>query len=101
MRVTVSLVWSYLILAVPGSLLAQQTDNSLVDAVRYGGFEVVQARLQQSVDVNERQPDGATALHWAVYLDDLDASRLLLEAGAAAECIHPPTPKWLLLRWWG
>ncbi|MBM62635.1 MAG: hypothetical protein CL484_06760 [Acidobacteria bacterium] len=85
MRVTVSLVWSYLILAVPGSLLAQQTDNSLVDAVRYGGFEVVQARLKQSVDVNERQPDGATALHWAVYLDDLDASRLLLEAGAAAD----------------
>jgi ankyrin repeat protein len=32
--------------------------------------------------VNEAQPDGMTALHWAAHLDDLETARLLVKAGA-------------------
>ena len=35
-------------------------------------------------DVNVTQADGATALHWAAYLDDPETARLLIDAGAAA-----------------
>ena len=33
-------------------------------------------------DVNVAQPDGATALAWAIYLDDQEAAEMLLAAGA-------------------
>jgi ankyrin repeat protein len=35
--------------------------------------------------VNAPQPDGATALHWAAYEDDLSLARLLTDAGAAVD----------------
>ena len=37
---------------------------------------------QQKADVNAPQVDGATALHWAVYRDDLELADLLIRAGA-------------------
>ena len=38
--------------------------------------------LRQKADVNAPQADGATALHWAVQLDDLEMADLLIQAGA-------------------
>ena len=38
--------------------------------------------LRQHVDPNVRQPDGASALHWAAHWDDLDLADLLIGAGA-------------------
>jgi len=38
--------------------------------------------VTQKADVNAPQADGATALHWAVYRDDLATVDLLLKAGA-------------------
>jgi ankyrin repeat protein len=38
--------------------------------------------VKQHFDVNARQPDGATALHWAAHWDDLEAADLLIHAGA-------------------
>ena len=34
------------------------------------------------MDVNAAQPDGATALSWATYLDDRESAELLIAAGA-------------------
>ena len=33
-------------------------------------------------DVNATQPDGTTALHWAVRQDDLETAQMLISAGA-------------------
>lgn len=57
----------------------------LADAVEYGNKPAVRSLLQQHVDVNAVQGDGATALHWAVYQDDAETTALLIAAGANAK----------------
>ena len=81
----VSLVWSGLVLLLSAPVLAQRPGLRLVNAVRHDDRDAVRALLQQQVDVNARQPDGATALHWAAYLDDLETADLLIGAGAVAD----------------
>jgi ankyrin repeat protein len=54
----------------------------IADAVMKGDKTAVRALLQRKADVNAPQVDGATALHWAVYRDDLDTASLLIGAGA-------------------
>ena len=63
---------------------AQTSDLRLMEAVRLQDSEAVERLLHASADVNAPQADGATALHWAAYLDDVETARLLLEAGADA-----------------
>jgi ankyrin len=57
-------------------------DQRLVDAARSRNLVEVRRLLQQRIDVNAPQPDGATALHWAVYADDVPMTELLIRAGA-------------------
>ncbi len=71
-----------LCLAAPAAFAAG--DSPLIAAVRAGNADVVRSLLQRKVDVNASQGDGATALHWAVHLDDLATTDLLLRAGAKA-----------------
>ena len=56
--------------------------------------EAVSTLVEQQVDLDATQADGATALHWAVYQDDLDVARRLILAGAdaAASNDHGVTP---------
>ncbi len=54
----------------------------LVDAARRGDHDAVRTLLTTGGDVNAREADGATALHWAVLADDGESVRLLLRAGA-------------------
>ena len=73
-------------------------DEGVVDAARQGDFSAVQALIeQQQVDVNEAQPDGATALHWAAYRGDLQTARLLISAEADVNAANDygATPLWL------
>jgi ankyrin repeat protein len=60
-------------------------DLRLIEAIRSRNVEAARALLKQRVDVNARQGDGATALHWAVHLDDMTAVDMLLRAGAKAD----------------
>lgn len=48
----------------------------------------LQSLLQQKADVSAPQPDGATALHWAVYHDDSESARLLIKAGAKTDAAN-------------
>ena len=45
-------------------------DARLPDAVQRRDTQAVQSLLAERADVNMRQGDGATALHWAAYLED-------------------------------
>jgi ankyrin repeat protein len=54
----------------------------LVDAVKSGDRNAAIALLQQKVNVNAPEPDGTTALHWAVQKDDFDLVQRLIKAGA-------------------
>jgi ankyrin repeat protein len=60
------------------------TDLRLLEAVKHRDHKAVTALLASKVDVNAAQPDGATALAWASYLDDTETAVKLLAAGARA-----------------
>src|SRR5271168_448289 len=45
-------------------------DAPLADAVERGDQQAVASLLKNGADVNAAQSDGATALHWAAYLND-------------------------------
>ena len=57
-------------------------DQRLVEAAKQGNQALVRSLLQQHVDVNAPQGDGATALFWAVHRGDVAITDLLLRAGA-------------------
>jgi ankyrin repeat protein len=57
----------------------------LVDAVKSGDRAAALKMIEQRVDVNTPEPDGTTALHWAVHQNDLDLADRLLRAGANAD----------------
>jgi len=72
--------------STPG--LAAPGDQRLIEAVRNKDVQSVRALLKQRTDVNAPQGDGATALHWAVHLDDLTIADLLIRAGARANAAN-------------
>jgi ankyrin repeat protein len=60
--------------------------KTLGDLVRAGKRESVLAAITSpDVDVNERAPDGSTALMWATFNVDRELVRALLKAGAKAD----------------
>lgn len=63
-------------------------DLRLVDAAKSGHKEAVRSLLKDGIDVNARQPDGATALSWAAYQDDPEIADLLIAAGANANAAN-------------
>ena len=64
------------------SLAAASDDLRLVEAAKSQDTRVMQRLLQQHVDPNTPQPDGATALHWAAHWDDVTMADLLIRAHA-------------------
>jgi uncharacterized protein len=83
MRVNLrSLVGSWIVLLASTGSLAAAGDLRLIEAVKNGNKAAVLDLLKQHADVNAPQGDGATALHWAVHLDDLSTAELLIQAGA-------------------
>ena len=55
---------------------------TLIEAAKAADATAVRALVAAGADVNTAQSDGATALHWAAYLEDIDTSALLIRAGA-------------------
>ena len=62
--------------------------SDVADAVMNGDKPALRALIQKKANVNAAQIDGATALHWAVYRDDLEAATLLVAAGANARAAN-------------
>lgn len=57
-------------------------DRALIEAVRAFDAASVKSLIANGADVDTPQPDGATALAWAAYLDNLPVAELLIESGA-------------------
>jgi ankyrin repeat protein len=78
--------WSKLVSAgLLGTFLgtsAAAADTRLIDAARRQDRAAVRTLIAQKADARARQPDGATALHWAAHWDDLETAELLLAARA-------------------
>src|SRR5262245_28803290 len=71
-----------LMLFVFASIALAAARSDVADAVMRGDKAAVRVLLQQKADVNAPQSDGATALHWAVYHNDLETVDVLIRAGA-------------------
>jgi ankyrin len=61
---------------------AAQAEPALVDAAMNGDLKAVRSLARQTTQINATQPDGMTALHWAVQRRDLQMTSLLLDSGA-------------------
>lgn len=78
-------------------LTAAADEGAVIAAARAQDAAAVQAALAEGVDVNGRQADGATALHWASFRDDGEIAALLIVAGADVNAANElgATPLWL------
>jgi len=62
----------------------QSRAPALVLAAKAGDGATALALIKQGADVKEPESDGTTALHWAVYHNDLPLIEALIRAGARA-----------------
>src|SRR5262245_16906902 len=62
--------------------------SDVADAVMNGDGAALRTLIQRKADVDAPQIDGATALHWAVYRDDLESANLLIAAGAKIDAAN-------------
>ena len=63
-------------------------DQRLLDAAERNSVASVEALLSEGVDVTLTQPDGATALHWAAYWDNVETAERLIHAGASVDAAN-------------
>ncbi|HWY48795.1 MAG TPA: ankyrin repeat domain-containing protein [Bryobacteraceae bacterium] len=61
---------------------AYGADSPVSDAAMKGDKAALRTLLDQKADVNAPQTDGATAIQWAAYRDDIEMASLLITAGA-------------------
>ena len=57
-------------------------NSPIADAAMKGDKATLRSLIAQKSDVNAPQTDGATAIQWAAYRDDLEMAGLLIDAGA-------------------
>ena len=74
---------AWLAVAAPGVKAA-----SIVDAAAANERAAVLAALEAGADASARSRDGTTALHWAVYYDDVDLVERLIAAGADVDAVN-------------
>ena len=74
--------------ALPVTAGAAAEDAPLADAVERRDRRMARALLAESAVVDARQPDGATALHWAAHWNDVGTARLLIAAGGDVDAAN-------------
>ena len=76
------------LLAVPAlAQHASSTDFRVLEAVKRRDHGAVAALVRAKADINAAQPDGATALAWAVHLGERSMAETLLGAGAKVNTV--------------
>ena len=78
--------WRYFaVLALAGavaSLWAATPEPEIIRAVRSGDRGAAERLIANKTDVNAAQPDGTSALHWAVQANNFALANRLIQAGA-------------------
>jgi len=54
----------------------------LIEAAKANNTTTALAAIADKVDVNAKSADGTTALHWAIYKDNVQVVQRLIKAGA-------------------
>ena len=86
--------WATILLFFAAALLAAASDaapadsGNLADAARNMDRAALRNLLPKQADVNAAEADGATALHWAAYHEDVETAQLLVGAGANAKAAN-------------
>jgi ankyrin repeat protein len=80
--------WLLVAPLVVGVSTAAAGTDLLVDAAKRQDRQAVRTLVEQQVDVNAAEADGATALHWAAHWNDVETAALLLRAGANANRVN-------------
>jgi ankyrin repeat protein len=70
------------------SISAATPDDRLIDAVEHRDTATARSLLAQHADVNARQADGTTALHWATHWEDVEMVDRLIRAGADVNAVN-------------
>ncbi len=88
---------SWVVLLLGLATTASAETSLLIAAARNSDLATVRALLLKQADVNAAEGDGATALHWASYRDQLDMADLLIASGAKVNAANDlgATPLWL------
>jgi hypothetical protein len=86
MVAAIAACWTLAVLGV--AFDAAAAGPPLVDAVRRGSLNAVQAEIKRGADVNAAEPDGSTALHWAAYQNEADIAAALVRAGARVDAAN-------------
>ena len=74
-------------------------DTVVATAAEHQEWARVQLLIQDGADINADQPDGATALHWAVHWNDPETVVALIEAGAEVDAVNDlgVPPLWIAI----
>ena len=89
--------WGMVLLLSGASLAVASGDLRMVEAAKRKDPAAVRSLLEQQVDVNAAEGDGATALMWAVHAHDAQTADLLIRSGANVNAANDNgvTPLWL------
>jgi ankyrin repeat protein len=72
----------YLLVGLALAANAFAAKSPVADAAMAGNREAVRELIEQKADVNAPQADGATAIQYAAYRNDLELAGMLIAAGA-------------------
>ena len=72
----------FVFIVLLGGSCQAASDVRLIEGVKDQNHKVIDSLLGEHVDVNAAQPDGATPLAWAAYLNQVETADRLIKAGA-------------------